>query len=303
MTASHATTNSALARSELGWAATLYVARATVDPRFDERTFSIDIDAPSARSVGGRHARVVGPLDATPDATWVLRCRADGGFHVERAHEAAEGAAIFARYLPVALAARAARRAERPFVLAHLSVTSDGFVGSGEPGRALARCRYDVEHVHRLRALSDASIIGGTTARLDRPRLIVDEVAGPSPTRVVLGDAELAVARMRETDEAPVVHIGHDATSLHAAEISAQLGEHGLRALLVEGGPATIRDLLVDDGVDWLQIHRLNQSLGAGVPLGMRIAPGRGVASLRWRRSERLPSGRVDHWIRPTAPR
>jgi riboflavin biosynthesis pyrimidine reductase len=41
-------------------------------------------------------------------------------------------------------------------------------------------------HLHRLRALVDAVLIGVSTAIADDPQLTVRRVAGPSPARVIL---------------------------------------------------------------------------------------------------------------------
>src|SRR5262245_19632578 len=41
-------------------------------------------------------------------------------------------------------------------------------------------------HLHRLRALVDAVVVGVATALADEPQLTVRRVAGPSPARVVI---------------------------------------------------------------------------------------------------------------------
>ena len=41
-------------------------------------------------------------------------------------------------------------------------------------------------HLHRLRALMDAVLIGVRTANMDDPQLTVRRVSGPSPARVIV---------------------------------------------------------------------------------------------------------------------
>ena len=53
-----------------------------------------------------------------------------------------------------------------------------------------------LDHLHRLRALVDAVLVGVGTAIADDPQLTVRRVAGPNPARVVL-DPKRPPARQR----------------------------------------------------------------------------------------------------------
>src|SRR5205814_1630880 len=81
------------------------------------------------------------------------------------------------------------RNTGRPWVVLKLAASADGRTAApdgsskwitGAPARADA---------HRLRAESDAVIVGAATVRADDPALTVRDAQGPDPLRVVLGHA------------------------------------------------------------------------------------------------------------------
>jgi diaminohydroxyphosphoribosylaminopyrimidine deaminase / 5-amino-6-(5-phosphoribosylamino)uracil reductase len=140
-------------------------------------------------------------------------------------------------------------------------------------------------HLHRLRALVDAIVIGVGSALADDPQLTVRHVAGPSPARVVIDpNGKLApTARLLANDgvrrfvvtatgtrcELPGVEIltfpainGHIAP----AAILAGLAEAGLRRVLVEGGADTIVRFLAAGCLDRLHVVVAPIILGGGRP-------------------------------------
>lgn len=138
-------------------------------------------------------------------------------------------------------------------------------------------------HLHRLRALVDAVVIGVGTALADDPQLTVRRVAGPNPARVVLDPrARLApTARLLADDgvrrllvraqgaacELPGVEIltlpavgGH----IEPAAILAGLADVGLRRVLIEGGADTIARFLAAGCLDRLHVVVAPIILGGG---------------------------------------
>jgi diaminohydroxyphosphoribosylaminopyrimidine deaminase/5-amino-6-(5-phosphoribosylamino)uracil reductase len=119
------------------------------------------------------------------------------------------------------------RRTGRPWVVLKLAATLDGRIAApdgtsrwitGEEARADA---------HRLRAASDAVLVGAGTVRSDDPQLTVrtDPAPGRQPLRVVLGRIP-ADARVLPALEMT----GEPATVLD------ELGSRGILQVLVEGG-------------------------------------------------------------------
>jgi diaminohydroxyphosphoribosylaminopyrimidine deaminase/5-amino-6-(5-phosphoribosylamino)uracil reductase len=81
------------------------------------------------------------------------------------------------------------RHVGRPWVLAQLGQSLDGCIATRSGESAFVSGPECLQHLHRLRALSDAVIVGAGTVAADNPRLTTRLVPGPSPVRVLLDPA------------------------------------------------------------------------------------------------------------------
>jgi riboflavin-specific deaminase-like protein len=139
-------------------------------------------------------------------------------------------------------------------------------------------------HLHRLRAVVDAAIVGIGTVRADDPQLTVRRVHGPSPARVVIDPngrlpagarvlAEDGVRRLVLTREdtrielpAGVENIPLPAPGgqLAPAAMLAALAARGLRRILVEGGADTLSRFLAAGCLDRLHVVIAPIIIGSG---------------------------------------
>jgi diaminohydroxyphosphoribosylaminopyrimidine deaminase / 5-amino-6-(5-phosphoribosylamino)uracil reductase len=139
-------------------------------------------------------------------------------------------------------------------------------------------------HLHRLRSLVDAVVIGVGTAILDDPLLTVRRVAGPSPARVVVdpngrlpatarvlaadGIRRLVITAASTATQLPegveTVPLARDKGQLSPAAIVAALAARGFRRILVEGGADTVSRFLAARCLDRLHILVAPIILGAG---------------------------------------
>ena len=145
---------------------------------------------------------------------------------------------------------------------------------NGEPG---------LIHLHRLRALVDAVVIGVGTAIADDPQLTVRRVEGPNPARVVIDpNGRLpAKARVLAADgirrfvitgaktPAPrrgveIVRLPAENGQLAPGGIIAALAARGFRRILIEGGAETVSRFLAARCLDRLHILVAPIILGAG---------------------------------------
>ena len=141
-------------------------------------------------------------------------------------------------------------------------------------------------HLHRLRALVDAVVVGIGTVLADDPQLTVRRIAGPHPARVIVDprgrlpvtarvltadgvdrlvvtheDARLDLPAGVETVMLPA-HSGHIAP----ASILAALAARGFRRIMIEGGAHTISRFLAARCFDRLHVIVAPLILGAGPP-------------------------------------
>jgi diaminohydroxyphosphoribosylaminopyrimidine deaminase/5-amino-6-(5-phosphoribosylamino)uracil reductase len=141
------------------------------------------------------------------------------------------------------------RSTGRPYVVLKLAATLDGRTAAPDGSSRWITGAEARRDVHRLRAESDAVLIGAGTVRRDDPELTVRDDATPEPRRqplrVVLGHAP-AGARVQ-----PALELGGD-----LGAVLDELGRRGILQLLVEGGAhvahAFHRDGLVDRYVWYL---------------------------------------------------
>jgi diaminohydroxyphosphoribosylaminopyrimidine deaminase/5-amino-6-(5-phosphoribosylamino)uracil reductase len=141
-------------------------------------------------------------------------------------------------------------------------------------------------HLHRLRALMDAIVVGVGTAIADDPQLTVRRVSGPQPARVVIDPKGRlgANARMFADDGVRRVLItaqgtrcappsGVEIIALPAADgqiapsaILTALAGCGMRRMLIEGGANTVSRFLAAGCLDRLHVLVAPIILGAGGP-------------------------------------
>jgi diaminohydroxyphosphoribosylaminopyrimidine deaminase / 5-amino-6-(5-phosphoribosylamino)uracil reductase len=149
-----------------------------------------------------------------------------------------------------------------------------------------------LDHLHRLRAMVDAVLVGVRTAITDDPLLTVRRVAGMSPARIVLDPkGRLSPGARVLTDDGIrrlIITAEGVRTSLHPevelvtlpapdgeiapASILSALAERGFRRILIEGGANTVSRFLAAGCLDRLHVVVAPIIIGAG-PAGVALKP------------------------------
>lgn len=179
-------------------------------------------------------------------------------------------------------------------VLAQLGQSLDGFIASRTGDACFVTGAADRTHLHRLRALVDAVVVGVGTVVADDCRLTVRAIDGPNPVRVVLdphsraprdahvfvvGDAPTvwmvaddAVPPTGAASHVEVVRLPRTAGIQGFAPIQVlrTLAARGLGRVLVEGGGVTVSRFLQADALDRLLVTTAPLLVGDGVP-GLRF--------------------------------
>ncbi|MEX0604271.1 MAG: RibD family protein [Marinobacter sp.] len=90
---------------------------------------------------------------------------------------------LFTLFLPLC---RPVGGARKQHVVAQLGQSLDGRTATERGACQLINGKDGIAHLHRIRALSDAVVIGAGTATADNPQLTVRKVEGVNPVRVVI---------------------------------------------------------------------------------------------------------------------
>lgn len=145
--------------------------------------------------------------------------------------------------------------------------------------------RAGLVHLHRLRAVVDAVVIGISTVCADDPQLTVRHVRGANPVRVVLdphgrlsSNARILAPNARRiivtSEEQPprnlqdveILRLPATRGCIAPSAILDELAQLGLRRILVEGGADTISRFLQAGCLDRLHVIVAPLILGAGRP-------------------------------------
>jgi diaminohydroxyphosphoribosylaminopyrimidine deaminase / 5-amino-6-(5-phosphoribosylamino)uracil reductase len=183
-------------------------------------------------------------------------------------------------------------RAENMVVVGQFGQSIDARIATANGHSKYINGAAGLAHLHRLRALVDAVVVGVGTALADDPQLTVRRVEGPNPVRVVIDpNGRLPVgARMfaaddvrrlvltghgghdRHGDGIEVVRFATDGAQLAPAAILKALAARGLRRILIEGGANTVSRFLAAGCLDRLHIVIAPIIIGAG-PSSVTLPP------------------------------
>ncbi len=197
----------------------------------------------------------------------------------------------------LALYGALAQPQHRTSVVAQIGQSLDGRIATVSGDAQDVSGPDGLAHLHRMRALADAVVIGVKTALHDKPRLTVRLVEGENPARVVIdpmgrlpNDAGLLTD---ETARRVVIQAvdkprpkGVEVIRLERAEwispreIVMALRGLGLNRLLIEGGGITIAQFLEADYLTRLHVAVAPLLIGAG-PQGLTTAPVATLAQAR----------------------
>ena len=187
------------------------------------------------------------------------------GITVDLGHGASEVRAQLAPYVKH-------RTTGRPWVLLKLGASLDGRTAAPNGTSRWITGAAARADAHKLRAESDAVIVGAGTVRADDPALTVRNVTGHDPLRVVLGRAPNG-ARV------------HPCVELEGplADVLDELGRRGVVQAMIEGG-ATVAGAFHREGLVDRYVLYLAPALFGGDDARPMFA-GSGVASIHdvWR--------------------
>ncbi|GAA1312490.1 RibD family protein [Saccharothrix xinjiangensis] len=174
----------------------------------------------------------------------------------------------------------------RPHVLLSVAVSVDGHIDDRGEARFPLSNAEDFDHVGRVRAESDAILVGAGTIRRDNPRLLVHD-PGRRAARVAAGRPEhpLKVTVTRSGDLDPdrafwhcgggklVYTAGSDAAAvagLPGVEVVPLGADLDLGALLDDLGARGVRRLMVEGGT---RVHTAFLAAGLADELRVAVAP------------------------------
>jgi diaminohydroxyphosphoribosylaminopyrimidine deaminase / 5-amino-6-(5-phosphoribosylamino)uracil reductase len=171
----------------------------------------------------------------------------------------------------------------------HLGQSLDGFIATHSGESQFVTGEENILHLHRMRALCDAVVVGAGTVAADDPQLTTRRVPGPHPLRVVLDPARrladhykvfvddsaetlyICTSAVVEPDEthmglAPIRTVADAPNGMDAAAVLGLLRERGCHRIFVEGGGVTVSMFLQADLLDRLQMAIAPLIIGNGRP-------------------------------------
>lgn len=148
----------------------------------------------------------------------------------------------------------------RPFLTLKLASSFDGRIATEKGESQWITGPAARLHVHAMRMIHDAILVGGRTARMDRPALNVRGLTvARQPVRVVLTSGSLPDLPPEGPEHGPLLVM-----DLPLADAMAGLAERGITRVFCEGGGVLAASLLEGGFVDEVVGYTAGLVLGAG---------------------------------------
>lgn len=173
--------------------------------------------------------------------------------------------------------------AGRPYVIGQMGQSLDGRIATRNGVSRTINGPSAMIHLHRLRALVDAVVVGVGTAVIDDPQLTVRLVSGRHPARIVidpsgrlpagarcLGDdgvrrIVVQSADHRRPDGVETLRLPATGGVIDPMALRQALAGMGLRRVLVEGGGVTVSQFLNRGCLDRLHVLVAPMIIGSGL--------------------------------------
>ncbi|MDP5308081.1 bifunctional diaminohydroxyphosphoribosylaminopyrimidine deaminase/5-amino-6-(5-phosphoribosylamino)uracil reductase RibD [Paracoccus spongiarum] len=187
----------------------------------------------------------------------------------------------------------------RPFVTLKLASSFDGRIATARGESQWITGPPARRHVHLLRLMHDAIMVGGGTARADRPSLNVRGLGAPlQPVRVIASRRPLPDLPAEDAAHGPLWQVEGD-----ISDIMRELARRGITRLFCEGGGQLAAGMLGAGAVDQLVGYTAGLALGAeGRPAIGPLGLERLASAPRFRlvESRRLGDDLMHRWRRVT---
>ena len=164
------------------------------------------------------------------------------------------------------------RTTGRPYVVLKLAASLDGRTAAPDGSSKWITGEAARADAHRLRAESDAVLVGAGTVRADDPELTVRHVEGRDPLRVVLGKAP-AGAKVH-----PALELSGEPET-----VLDKLGADGILQVLVEGGATVAHRFHAARLVDRYVVYVAPALFGGDDARGLFAGPGAATVDDVWR--------------------
>jgi diaminohydroxyphosphoribosylaminopyrimidine deaminase / 5-amino-6-(5-phosphoribosylamino)uracil reductase len=170
----------------------------------------------------------------------------------------------------------------RAISILHLAQSIDGRMATLNHNSRWISNAENLVYVHRMRALSDAILIGAHTLMNDKPALTVRYVTGPNPVKVVLGNsADDFTSILESRDRIIRLVSGHvperpgienvcmkDSPGyIHPSHILEELYKQGIGSVYIEGGAFTTSSFIKEKAVDLMNFYIAPVILGSGISI------------------------------------
>lgn len=194
-----------------------------------------------------------------------------------------------------------ARRDVEPLIIGQIGQSLDGRIANASGAVGEVSGPDGLLHLHRMRALVDAVVIGVKTALHDSPRLTVRHCEGPNPARVVIdpkgrlpkdspvlvddGTRRIIIQTLEvvRPSGVEVIQLPAPKGEIAPEAIAAALRSEGLLSIMVEGGSYTLGKFIEAGLLDLLNVAVAPVLIGNG-PTGLTFS---------------LPGAQTEKGIRP----